>query len=90
MAGNLGKISKDTFKIGLGGVIAQHLVNDGAQVIVTDLDFDVAQRCAKKLGDACQAFPCDFLKIRESTTTTIETERGPKTKVWLASFMKTK
>lgn len=84
MAGNLGIFSKDKFKIGLGGVIARHLVKDGAQVIVTDLNFAVAQQCAEQLGELCQAIACDFLKERESTTTTFDTERGPKTEVdWI-------
>jgi NAD(P)-dependent dehydrogenase (short-subunit alcohol dehydrogenase family) len=81
VAGNLGKFSKDQFKIGLGGVIAQHLVKDGALVIVSELDFDAAQNCADLLGDSCHAIECDFLKTRESTTRTFETDRGTKTEV---------
>ena len=82
IGGNLGKIKKDKFKMGLGGVIAKQLLEDGAQVVLVDLDFKVAQECAKTLGGQSKAVECDLLQDRTYDTENYVDHRGKnKTKV---------
>ncbi len=79
IGGNLGKLKKDKFKIGLGGVIAKQLQDEGAQVCLVDLDFAVTQACVSSLGGSAKAYNCDLLKDRTYETEEYVDERG-KTK----------
>lgn len=82
VAGNLGSMKKSEFIMGLGGFIAKDLANEGANVVVLDLDANISEACVKALGsDKIKAKHCDILKNRTSETKTYETERGPKTEV---------
>lgn len=76
VAGNLGKLKKDKFTCGLGGLIAQQLVADGAQVVAIDLDYEVAKACAASIGGKIKAYECDLLKDRSSEETDYTDERG--------------
>ena len=61
VAGNLGKIKKDKFKIGLSGVIAQKLIKNGCKVCIVDKDFNIAKACAEKINsENVKAYECDF------------------------------
>lgn len=82
IGGNLGKLKGDKFKIGLGGVIAQQLQAEGAQVCLVDLDFAVTKACAEAIGGSAKAYECDLMKDREYETEEYVDERGrTKTKV---------
>lgn len=82
IGGNLGKIKKEKFKMGLGGVIAKQLLDDGAQVVLVDAEFNVAQECAKALGGQSKAVECDLFKDRTYETEEYLDHRGnKKTKV---------
>lgn len=81
LGGNLGRIKEGQFKPGLSGIIAKQLVAEGAQVIVVDVDFAVADACAKAIGGKIKAVACDLLKDRISEKKVIETEKGPKEEI---------
>lgn len=52
VGGNLGKIKKNKFILGLGGAIAKRLISEGAKkVFVIDTNETVSIECAKFLGD---------------------------------------
>jgi len=51
VAGNLGKIKKDKFKIGLSGVIAQKLIKNGCKVCIVDTDYKIAKACAEEINN---------------------------------------
>ncbi|MCP4763674.1 MAG: SDR family oxidoreductase [archaeon] len=76
VGGNLGKVKKGEFKMGLGGLIAKDLANEGAQVFVVDMDDSIADSCAAALGDKVKAKACDLLKERTSRTEKYVNERG--------------
>ncbi len=82
VAGNLGKIKKDKFTCGLGGLIAQQFVAEGAQVVVVDIDYEVSKACATQINGKIKAYECDLLKERVSEEEEYVDERGnAKTKV---------
>jgi len=81
LGGNLGRIKEGQFKPGLGGVIAKQLVAEGAQVVLVDIDFAVAEACAKSINGKIKAVACDLLKDRTSEKKQVETEKGPKEEV---------
>jgi NAD(P)-dependent dehydrogenase (short-subunit alcohol dehydrogenase family) len=81
LGGNLGRIKEGQFKPGLSGIIAKQLVAEGAQVIVVDVDFAVADACAKAIGGKIKAVACDLVKDRISEKKVIETEKGPKEEI---------
>jgi 3-oxoacyl-[acyl-carrier protein] reductase len=81
LGGNVGKFKKDEFRMGMGGIIAKQFVDEGAQVVLVDLDFKDAEAAAKAIGGKCKAMECDLLKDRTSETKTIETDQGPKTEM---------
>ena len=78
VGGNLGKIKKGKFKIGLGGVIAKQLVDAGAKVTICDLDFAITEECAKATG--AKAFDVDLLKDRTSEKK--ENDKGKIDVIW--------
>jgi 3-oxoacyl-[acyl-carrier protein] reductase len=88
VGGNLGKIKKDTFKIGLGGVIAKKMVEQGAQeVCLVDTDFAITKACAEFIGGNVKAYECDFFIERTYTTEAYVDDRGRnKTKVVWKNF----
>ncbi|MFX1294225.1 MAG: SDR family NAD(P)-dependent oxidoreductase, partial [Promethearchaeota archaeon] len=75
IGGNLGKIKKGKFVIGLGGAIAKHLLDEGAQIIVIDLDENISKQCENVI-DGIKAMHCDLLKDRTYTTRDIIDDRG--------------
>ena len=82
IAGGFGRFKKDEYKPGLSTFIAQNFIDEGADVIIVDLDEKVAEACAKFLGNPkVKAKACDIMKDRTYETKTLETERGPKTEV---------
>jgi 3-oxoacyl-[acyl-carrier protein] reductase len=81
VGGNLGKIKKDKFKIGLGGVIAKNLLDAGAAaVFLVDLDFAVTQACASELGGNAKAADYDIMKDR--TFDLKENDKGKTDVIW--------
>jgi NAD(P)-dependent dehydrogenase (short-subunit alcohol dehydrogenase family) len=77
VAGNLGKIKDGAFKSGLGALIAKDLADEGAKVIVLDLDVADAEACAKSLNSPnIKAKACDLLKDRTFETKKFTNERG--------------
>jgi NAD(P)-dependent dehydrogenase (short-subunit alcohol dehydrogenase family) len=81
VGGNLGKMKKkddqEVFAIGLGGVIAKTFVAEGAQVIVVDLEFKIAEECAKSIGGSIKAMNCDILKDRAYEMKDMPDEKNP-------------
>ena len=87
IGGNLGKFKKDTFKIGLGGVIAQQIVEQGGTACVVDTDFSIAEACAEFIGGNIKAYECDFFTDRTYETETYVDDRGRnKTRVIWKNF----
>lgn len=80
VGGNLGKLKKGEYKMGLGGTVAKQFVEEGAQVIVVDLDFAVAQGCAAAIGGSIKAADCDLLKDRDYETSV--NEKGKTEVIW--------
>ena len=77
VGGGLGKLKKDKFLMGLGGMIAKDLADEGANVIIVDLDPAIADACAKAIGsEKVKAKACDLLKERTSETKEYKNERG--------------
>lgn len=77
VAGNLGKLKKDKFIIGLGGLIAKDLADEGAKVIIIDLNNEIAEACAKNLANEnIKAKSCDLLKNRISEEKKFINDRG--------------
>jgi len=76
VGGNLGKIKKEKFKMGLGGAIAKQLKDDGAQVIIFDLDYKISEACATAIGGSIKAMECDIMKDREYRTEPYIDHRG--------------
>lgn len=87
VAGNLGDIKKDKFILGLGGYIAKDLADQGANVIVIDLDAEISKVCTKHLSHAkIKAKACDLLKDRLYETKSYEEDGRVKTDVvWTVS-----
>jgi len=86
VAGNLGKLKDSEFTIGLGGIIARNLLDNGGTVAVVDIDFAIAQACASSLAEKgpIRAYACDFLQDRTYISKIVESERGPKEDVeWI-------
>lgn len=80
VGGKLGKMRKGKFKMGLGGLIAKDLVDEGCKaVFIVDLDYEVTDACAKELGsDAIKPKDVDLLKERTFETEEYTNERGQK------------
>jgi len=76
VGGNLGKLKKDTFKIGLGGVIAKKIVEQGGQVCLVDTDFAITKACAEMIGGSVKAYECDFFTERVYETEAYVDDRG--------------
>lgn len=82
IAGGMGRFKKEKYLPGLSTAIAQNFLEEGADVVIVDLDEKVAKACEDYIGNPkCKSKPCDILKDRTSETKTLETERGPKTEV---------
>ncbi len=82
IAGGFGRFKKEEYKPGLSTFIAQNFVDEGADVIIVDLDENVTKAAEKFLGSPkVKSKACDIMKDREYKTETYETERGPKTNV---------
>ena len=66
VGGNLGKIKKNKFILGLGGAIAKRLISEGcAKVFVIDTEKVISQQCAKFLGDdRIESVHCDLFTER--------------------------
>ena len=56
---------------GIGGAIAEAYARKGAHVAIVDLNADVAQRQANKIGNGARAFACD-VSDPESVEATVE------------------
>jgi NAD(P)-dependent dehydrogenase (short-subunit alcohol dehydrogenase family) len=80
VGGNLGKAKDADFKIGLGGTIAKKLAEEGAKVIVVDINAADAEACAKAIGANAKAMACDLMKDR--TSENIKTEDGKSEIKW--------
>ncbi len=65
VGGNLGKIARGKFVMGLGGAIARNLSSEGAKVFVLDLNEKISLECANTLGNNVQAVHCDLFRERE-------------------------
>ena len=77
VAGNLGKFKKDKFKMGLSGVIAQKLINNGCKVCIVDTDYEITKACAEKINNEnVKAYECDFFAECESETEKFVDDRG--------------
>lgn len=77
VGGNLGKVKDGAFDMGLGAYIAKDLANEGANVVVVDLEPGVAVACAKALGsDKIKGKDCDLLADRTFETKKFTNERG--------------
>lgn len=63
VGGNLGKFRRDKFKKGLGATIAEKCKEQGAKVVVTDLDQKIVDACADALG--VKGICKDIMKDRE-------------------------
>ncbi|MHA1820362.1 MAG: SDR family NAD(P)-dependent oxidoreductase [Promethearchaeota archaeon] len=82
VAGNLGTMKKEKFILGLGGYIAKTLADEGAKVIVSDLDKNIIDECVKALNNPnIKGKWCDYLAERVAKVEKYETERGTKTNV---------
>jgi len=82
VGGNIGKIKKGKYKMGLGGAIAKYLMDEGAQVIIVDHNFEVSKNCAQNIGGNIKAMECDLMKDRSYDTEGYVDHRGnEKTKV---------
>src|SRR6056297_1304492 len=80
IGGSLGKIKKGKFSENLGGVIAKDMQDEGAQVVLVDIDDEVAKSCAEHLGGNAVAMECDLMKEREFET--VENDQGKTDIVW--------
>jgi len=77
VGGNLGVIKKDKFVKGLGAYIAEDLANEGSNVIIVDIDNNIAKTCAQTLNnEKIKAKECDLLKDRTFETKEFTNERG--------------
>ncbi|MBN2155975.1 MAG: SDR family oxidoreductase [Candidatus Lokiarchaeota archaeon] len=82
VAGNLGKLKNDKFILDLGGYIAKYLADEGANVIVIDLEEGITKSCVKHLGHTkIKAKTCDLLKDRAYETKNFEEDGRVKTDV---------
>ena len=87
VGGNLGKMKKDTFKIGLGGVIAKKIVEQGGTVCLVDTDFSMTKACAELIGGSVRTYDVDFFTDRTYETEAYVDDRGRnKTKVVWKNF----
>ncbi|QEE17588.2 SDR family NAD(P)-dependent oxidoreductase [Promethearchaeum syntrophicum] len=88
VGGNLGKMKKDAFKIGLGGIIAKQMIEQGAQeVCLVDTDFAITKACAELIGGNVKAYECDFFTERTYEIEAYVDDRGKnKTKVVWKNF----
>ena len=66
LGGGLGSIKKEKFAPDLSIGIAKKLIEEGAQLIVTDVDANVVQNAVAEIGGNCKGIPCDLLKDRTS------------------------
>jgi 3-oxoacyl-[acyl-carrier protein] reductase len=64
LGGGLGSIKKEKFAPDLSIGIAKKLIEEGAQLIVTDVDANVVQNAVAEIGGNCKGIPCDLLKDR--------------------------
>ena len=66
VGGNLGRIKKNKFILGLGGAIAKRLISGGcAKVFVIDTEEVISQQCVKFLGDdRIESVHCDLFTER--------------------------
>ncbi len=82
IAGGFGRFKKEEYKPGLSTTIAQNFVDEGADVIIVDLDENITKACVDYIGSPkVKSKACDIMKDRLYDTKTYETERGPKTDV---------
>jgi 3-oxoacyl-[acyl-carrier protein] reductase len=79
LGGGLGSVKGDKFIPGLSIWIAKKLVDDGAQVILTDVAADVVQKAAAEVGGKCKGIACDLLKVRDYEEK--KSEDGEKTEI---------
>jgi NAD(P)-dependent dehydrogenase (short-subunit alcohol dehydrogenase family) len=63
---------------GIGAAIAAAYVLEGARICVADIEFDVAQETAKRIGNGSFAYPLDVTKINdiEACVKHVEAETG--------------
>src|SRR5271157_3378700 len=81
VAGGLGRVKGDEYIKGIGGACVDLLKDEGANVVVTDVDEGIVSTAAEALG--VKGIYKDLLKDRESHEEEIQTDKGPKTQpVW--------
>lgn len=78
VAGGFGKLKRDKLKHGLSYFIAKRLVDEGAKVIIVDLNYSIAQQSAQDIGENIEAMECDLLKDRTYETEEYIDPRGRK------------
>ncbi len=78
VGGGLGKMVRGKFKLGLSAYIAKNLAEEGANVILVDLDHEIAKTCAEHLGENVIAMPCDLMKERLQESETYTDQLGKK------------
>jgi 3-oxoacyl-[acyl-carrier protein] reductase len=83
VAGNLGKLKNDAFICGLGGEIAKNLLSEGAQVIVIDLENEVARRCVATIGGKIKSYDVDLIKVRTQEKQEYLDKEGNKKSVYV-------
>ncbi len=81
VAGGLGKLKGEDFKKGIGGACVELLKDEGANVVVTDVDQTLVNKAAEVLG--VKGIYKDLLKDRTYHEQEVQTEKGPKKEpVW--------
>jgi NAD(P)-dependent dehydrogenase (short-subunit alcohol dehydrogenase family) len=81
VAGGLGKLKGEDYRKGIGGACVELLKDEGANVVVTDVDEALVNKAAAALG--VKGIYKDLLKDRTYHEQEIQTDKGPKKEpVW--------
>ncbi len=81
IAGGLGKLKGEDYKKGIGGACVELLKEEGANVVITDVDQALVTKAASVLG--VKGIYKDVLKDRTYHEQEVQTEKGPKKEpVW--------
>ena len=81
VAGGLGKLKGDEFHKGIGGACVELLKEEGANVVVTDVDPAIVDKAAAVFG--VKGNYKDLLKDRTSHDQEVKTDKGPRKElVW--------
>lgn len=62
--------------MGLGGIIAKRLIEEGAKVILIDTQFKITEMCKNQLGENAKAMDCNLFDETKCEKEPFIDERG--------------